>query len=424
MTANLDRGICEAPDAAPFELEPRVPTHRGAILGRQNDTHVFLAACSRIEKAQGNKNGGLFTRALIEALYELGDGTTYEGLYKRTFEWYGAIHGAIAPDKRPPTQTPQCEGVHRDRKLFAPPRGVQKWFTVTPGGVQGTVEIHAGENALVRRGTRFRLIGPPTTPGGPDLDLGPARATLVKEIFCVATADPALKVGTSGVRAQIVSLDGTLRYAVRTSASTDDMTESSVCKDLDARLAEILPAIADVVERVEARDAPDVILEACSEGVRIIHADPHLRSLELSSPIVATVDIAKYFPAVLGALVRFHGALELGNPGAPHAGSVDIVLHHLPSPPSDTDDEKDLRNPGIAYEFAPPHREAVVAPGDNVCYALMLHSQAHVGLFPHVLILDPMTLEVGQFYSPLNPKEAPLRPGKKLQLCVSRLAYL
>jgi hypothetical protein len=167
-----------------------------------------------------------------------------------------------------------------------------------------------------------------------------------------------------------------------------------------------------------------VILEACSEGVRIIHADPHLRSLELSSPIVATVDIAKYFPAVLGALVRFHGALELGNPGAPHAGSVDIVLHHLPSPPSDTDDEKDLRNPGIAYEFAPPHREAVVAPGDYVCYALMLHSQAHVGLFPHVLILDPMTLEVGQFYSPLNPKEAPLRPGKKLQLCVSRLAYL
>jgi hypothetical protein len=380
---------------------------------------MFLAACARDQEAFGDEEGGLFTRALVDALYKLGGRTeTYDELHERTAACYNALHQAIPDAQRPKLQVPQFEGVHRARKLFASARGVQKWFTVIPHCEPGTVEIHVGKHALVRPGTRFRLIGPSPAPGVSDIDLGPARATDVKEFYCVATVDPAQEIGTEGVRAQIVSLGGErLRYAVCTSASPGDEGAASVRATLDARLADVPSTIADAVEYVEVMDAPDVILEACPTGIRIIHADPHLHSFGLPPPLVAAADVGTYFPAVLGALMRFHGALALGNPGAPHAGSVDVKLQHLPAPRPGKDIEDELRKAGRAYEFELPHHEAHVAPGKDVLYAVVLHSHAQVDFYPHVLLLDPATLNVEVFYMPYNANVPPLPSNKILQLC-------
>jgi hypothetical protein len=302
------------------------------------------------------------------------------------------------------------------------PTGVQKWFTVIPDSILGTVQIHAGQNALVCPGTRFRLLGPSPSPSNADIDLGPARATKVQQTYCYATVDPARKIGAEGVRAQIVSLGGDkLRYAVRTCAAPNDEAAALVRATLDARLADIPPTIADVVERIDLTAAPDVVLEACPIGVHIVHADPHLVSFGLPPPLVAADDVVTYFPAVLGALMRFHGARALGNPVAPHAGSVDVVLQHLPAPPLTTAIEDELRKAGRAYEFAPPHREAVVPPGKDVLYAVVLKSRAEVDFYPHILLLDPATLNVEVFYMPYNANEAPLPSNKTLQLYVSSL---
>jgi hypothetical protein len=178
LTADVDREIWDAPDAAPLEGEPCAPTHRGAILRRQNETHVFLAACAREQAAFGDARGGLFTRALVDALDKLGHRTeTYDELHERIVARYDELHKEVPVGQRPMTQAPQCEGVHRARKLFASARGVQEWFTVIPDSTPGTVQIHAGENAFVYPGTRFRLVGPSPALGSPDIDLGPARAT-------------------------------------------------------------------------------------------------------------------------------------------------------------------------------------------------------------------------------------------------------
>jgi hypothetical protein len=439
LTADVDRDIWDAADTAPLEPDAPAPAHRGAVFRRQNDSHVFLAACARDESVWGSPEGGLFTSALLYALADATPAETYDALLARaaaryrdlfrnalaTIDAYDAKHGVrTAAEERPTMQTPQCEGAYRARALFAPARGaraagIPKWFTVTPdAGGPGRIQIHAGANALVRRGTRFRLVGPQ------DVELGPARALVVEQVYCVAEADPVAALGGAGVRAQIVGLAGVLRYAVRTTPPTGDARAAAVRAALDTHLANVPATLADASERVAATDAPDVVLEASAEGVRVVHADPHLRSLGLPVPLVPAANVGRYFPAALGALARFHGALALGNPAAPHAGAVDVTLRHLPAPPGarpvddENEEEDEVRAPGRAYAFAPPHNEAVVAPGKQELYALMLHSRAAVPLFPHVLFLDPMTLSVMLFYTPQSASQAPLLQGRELQLCV------
>ncbi|KAJ2934575.1 hypothetical protein H1R20_g2531, partial [Candolleomyces eurysporus] len=72
---------------------------------REARSHVFLSACALHERASEIKSTGTFTRALLRAFKGIDTAEiTYEGLIKRM--------GNL------PLQTPQCEGLNKDRFLF------------------------------------------------------------------------------------------------------------------------------------------------------------------------------------------------------------------------------------------------------------------------------------------------------------------
>jgi hypothetical protein len=170
ITSDVDRQIWDQPTAA-APAEQNISQHRGAFFTRQNDTHVFLAACTRKEESSSNPRGGLFTRALLASLAETED-ISYDHLLTRIHEHFrlirneeialqdawGAKHNhEFTEAERPGMQTPQCEGTDRSRLIWRKGGDAAKSFTVQPyePAPDGThqCQIHAGVAAGVKIGT-------------------------------------------------------------------------------------------------------------------------------------------------------------------------------------------------------------------------------------------------------------------------------
>ncbi|CCM00512.1 uncharacterized protein FIBRA_02546 [Fibroporia radiculosa] len=102
LPADLDKQIWNHPSKSSKERAIAIPAgfaHGGL------QSHVLLAACGTDERAREERERGLFTKALIEALMSYGtDKLTYADVIRRM--------------SRLPRQNPQCEGVNQKRVLF------------------------------------------------------------------------------------------------------------------------------------------------------------------------------------------------------------------------------------------------------------------------------------------------------------------
>lgn len=143
-------------------------------------SHVLIASCHEKEQSYeyvaqpGQPKRGLFTSALIEALGDAKEdrviwSLTYTGLYSRIKE----IMSDIGQGRFP--QTPQCEGYHRSRYVFATPAFPHRNHAIAPieelhqPGQIGLYVLPIGSLAGVHQKAMFKIYD---YPGGRQRHIG------------------------------------------------------------------------------------------------------------------------------------------------------------------------------------------------------------------------------------------------------------
>lgn len=127
----------------------------------QGKGYVFMAACRPAEQAfeglvGGKQERGLFSAALVEALWGAEPGTSYKSLYDRLL---GRIYGRVT------TQTPVLEG-ELSRQVWGQhvresPLGIN---VLTTDNAEGQILLQVGESQGVRPGTRLGIASVGSTP--------------------------------------------------------------------------------------------------------------------------------------------------------------------------------------------------------------------------------------------------------------------
>ncbi|CUA72784.1 putative ATP-dependent helicase MG140 [Mycoplasma genitalium G37] [Rhizoctonia solani] len=140
-------------------------THPGSFRYQGIKSHVLIASCGENEKSfefsiKGQPPSGLFTRALLEALDDcrlsnmIWD-VTYIGLFSRIKDFMVDL----GQNKFP--QTPQCEGYHRERHVFATPAFPHRNHAIAPitevPQRPGQYLLPVGELAGVRPESEFEI---------------------------------------------------------------------------------------------------------------------------------------------------------------------------------------------------------------------------------------------------------------------------
>jgi hypothetical protein len=392
---------------------------RGAFVDRQDDTHVLLAACGRSEESHGSIEGGWFTTALIQALK---DPAIYPRSYseilkhvRSTFNgWYRDFQ-SLPLDQRPEPQTPQCEGINRDRVIFQNTAVDRTCFPVHPIPQNpGRCRIDVGDVYGIVPGTIFELRQAHSI-GSQYSVIGTAVVDEVSPGSCIAKLPVGVHAVFHGLLAVITNIQKPLRYSV-----VNDTPGSSAAVALfdvlQQRLGVMSPGTSSLCQRVEAHDTPELVLHVGNDGVTLDRKDLQMSYLTTPPPFIEASSVRNLFPEVMAWFARFNFHLHRDNPEHPYAHEVDIRLHVLKKATEDGADsqEQDYMVPGKEYAFH--GQEAVVPHEPESLYGLTLDNYSKQPLFPHIVYFDPATYSIDHFYSPINPHDPPLKPGGQLLL--------
>jgi hypothetical protein len=394
---------------------------RGAFADNQDDSHILLAACGRNEDSNGSIEGGWFTTALIDALKDPAvSPRSYAEILKHvraTFSrWYQGFQ-SYPLDQRPDPQTPQCEGINRDRTVFQNTAVDRTRFAVRPMPHEvGRARIDVGEVYGVLVGTKFELrhITEATSDGSQQTVVGTAVAVQVMPGSCIVELPDGVSAASRMLLAVAIDLHKRLRYAV-----INDHPRSPaagvVFEDLQQRLRSMSPETSAWCQHVEVDDQPELVLRVGDGGVTLDRKDLHMSYLTSAAPFIEATSVSSLFPDVLAWIARFNLHLQRDNPEHPYVHEVDVRLHVLTKASEDSQEhEQEYMVPGEEYIFH--GQEAVVPAIDHLLYGLVFENDSQQSLFPHIVLFDPATYSIEQFYSPMNPHDPPLKPGNQLQL--------
>jgi hypothetical protein len=396
---------------------------RGAFVDRQDDTHVLLAACGRKEDSHGSEEGGWFTTALIQALRDPSiHPRSYAEILKHvrvTFDQWYSVFDQGPLDQHPEPQNPQCEGMNRDRVIFQNTAVDRRSFAVRAiHGRPGFCEVQVGDVYGIQPGTIFELrqLSPFTSH---QTVVGSATAIEISPGTTIARVTDNVTIHYQGVLAYVTNIPNRLRFTV-----TNDHPQSRPAIALFSLLTEQLQAMsrdtASLCTQVSTEKEAELIFRVQPTRVELDRRDVQMSYLRTSRPYVNAVDVGTLFPDVMSWIARFNSYIQRESPFRPFHDEVDIRLHRLQKPANvptedeDEDHQQEYMVPGDEILFE--NQEALVALNEATIYCLVLHNYSKQPLFPYVFFFDPVTYGIELFYAPINPHEAPLKPGGELQL--------
>jgi hypothetical protein len=418
LTEDTDQALW-ADDQPSGSASTRRPLYlRGAFVDRQDDTHVLLAACGRKEESNGSVEGGWFTTALIQALK---DPAVYPRSYaeilkhvRSTFsDWYREFQ-SLPLDQRPEPQTPQCEGINRDRVIFQNTIVDRSSFPVQPIPHRaGHCQLDVGDVYGIERGTLFELRRMSSL-GSTYTVVGTAVAVEVEPGSCIVQLPEGISAATHHLLASVTNVHQPLRYAV-----VNDRPESTSSVTLFGTLKQQLrtmsPETSALCVEVAHDDQPELVLRVRDDGVILDRKDLQMSYLTTPQPFVEAASVRQVFPEAMARFARFNSHLQRDNPEHPYAHEIDIRLHALTSPADPVgNNEQEYMIPGKEYVFR--GQEAVLPVDDTAIYCIVLENYSQDALFPYIVYFDPATYSIKTFYSPISPHEPPLKAGGQLQL--------
>lgn len=390
---------------------------------RDDDTHVLLAACARLETSSGCEAfGGIFTNAWLAVLRE-GRARTYAetlaqikiklfAFYKVMDEYY-KNHPELESHQRLEKQNPQCEGFNRDRHLFASTSSDGREFDVEPGQDDTECIIRgAGISRGVKQGTMFelrRLIAD----GEFDV-LGSVVAQDVQTEDCIAKLPQDLLLPNGRIHAIVLKLSDPV-----TVDTTNLCPESAKATEAFELLNRKLAAYSPYYRR-GTDDKVDLVLEVDDDYVHFNRQDIRLRTIGTPPPKLP-VDQIWRISEVMKAVAHFNYYLSFESGAHPFATRVEVRLHEL--------ERADVTYSADDFTFADPCRnmkagdpvpfengEALILhEHDEQLYALVLRSSTSQPLFPYILLFDPATYGIDLFAQPLNADDPALKPNLDVQ---------
>jgi hypothetical protein len=249
-----------------------------------------------------------------------------------------AMFEGVPPEQRPERQTPQCEGLSRDRIVF-------RTHTVDPG----RFEIHAGarpDECVIDAGAMVGVgahtvfeVRQLSERGVEDIVLCAARAVAVDAARTVARIPPGVWIPSdNSCRAFIVRLGDPLTYAVL-NAQPDQPGSAGVYERLLTQLGEGRDGSVDAYRRAAHTLDADLILRVDADNIFFDRRDPQMSFIDTFPPRVPASDVDIVFPEVMAYVARFNFYLAHDNPAHPLADLVEMVLVELEAPNGLADDD-------------------------------------------------------------------------------------
>ncbi|KAI0705091.1 hypothetical protein C8T65DRAFT_653192 [Cerioporus squamosus] len=363
--------------ASPHKAEP--VASRG-FTGVSSDSHVVLAACSSGWAATERKDGGNFTRALLAL-------KNARPLHKLT---YADLPVELAPYMGD-HQYAACAGMNVDRILFdgVPFVPDTRYISVSAHD-QEHVQVDAGEMQGITVGTEF-AIHPHNRRGSLNTSTGIYVATLVFATWCLAkpksSGKQTVREGWArvtrwnnqtpfrvDVKYSLFSFFRRNRLVAKIPSSTIDLAEKSgvgILRAKSAKSADLSVKLKSKELVVERRDA--LISANCQNTLHIPSAETRtdLKTIE--------------------AAARFNMHLYRKQPSRPFAGKVSMELFRL-DPSSWTRTSGNLLVKGRA--------QIVDEKAANSIYAVVLHNESDVDLWPYLAYMDAGGYSISMVYHP------------------------
>jgi hypothetical protein len=350
--------------------------------------------------------GGVFTRHWLAALREA-DGLSYLQTHKLVQRKMNTFYSSIPEQYRPDRQYPQVEGVGSDRPVFEPSEGDhRRRFAVTPGSSPTQCIIYAGELDSVKSGSVFQLQGVGRNIAG-NMDatlLGTAVITDVQMTQCTAEISPGLDL-TQGVRALLTQLADPLQVFI----DGDDLSDNAL--ELELRAALNKAQAGTWFELIDNPHHAELVFFVRREHITLIRKTPRLAELDIADPQVRAADVCRVFPKAMEYIARFNFYLELLSKQGSLVGDVDFALYSV----FPRIDDEDI--PDVDAQVPIENNEVIVT--DQASYCLRLHNRGSHALCVYVLVFDPATYSINDYYYNDGQAQPLLRPGETLQLGAS-----
>ncbi|RDX47960.1 hypothetical protein OH76DRAFT_1405507 [Lentinus brumalis] len=363
--------------ATPHKAEP--VASRG-FTGVSSDSHVVLAACSSGWAATERKDGGNFTRALL-ALKDA------RPLHKFT---YADLPAELAPYMGD-HQYAACAGMNVDRILFdgVPFVPDTRYISVSAHDHEH-VQVDAGEMQGITVGTEFAIY-PHNRRGSLNGSTGIYVATLVFATWCLAkpksSGKQTVREGWArvtrwnnqtpfrvDVKYSLFSFFRRNRLAAKVPSNAVDLAEKNgvgVLRAKSAKSADLSVKVKSKELLVERRDA---LIPANCQSIL------HIPSAETRTDLKA-----------IEAAARFNMHLYRKQPSRPFAGKVSMELFRL-DPSSWRRTSGNLLVKGRA--------QIVDEKAANSIYAVVLHNDSDVDLWPYLAYMDAGGYSISMVYHP------------------------
>jgi hypothetical protein len=230
----------------------------------------------------------------------------------------------------------------------------------------------------------------------------------------------------------------------------DTQSATTLFSLLNERLRSMSEETAALCTQVASEEEAELILRVQPQRVELDRRDVQMICLNTAHPHIDGAELDLHFPEVMGGFARFNLHIQLENSLRPFHDDIDVRLHSLKNSKGQSSTNANDREDYDHREYMVPDREifsnkteGIVSPDEIYC--LVLHNNSKQYLFPCVVrtsmstkhltttevrqyYFDPATYTVKPFYAPINPHEAPLKPGGQLQLgrsseCMTAMSF-
>ncbi|KAI0915387.1 hypothetical protein AcV5_003875 [Taiwanofungus camphoratus] len=394
---------------------------RGAFTERRSKSHILMAACGQRQVALGSDQGGLFTTYWLKALRRT---DIYPRSYAEILKHVKRDFDSLRAEWPGVRQSPQCEGITRDRIVFREALFNQQDFPVVLTGDNvppNHCRIEAGVLHGVQINTSFELYQTDMASGISKTTLGLVVAKEVFTSYCYAELADGVRFSNKRAFALVSQWNHPLKFAImdRTPGSGNSQ---NILKALQERLDSTLSKAARYVERVEDDRDADLVFEVDRDEIVFRRRDVYLRDLATQSPRVDSSDMEDYFPGILSSMARFNFYLSQTNTLHPLAGRMQLELHLLDrnSTFDFLDDDLELGEArSLKQQVLFKNNEAAITCNPLDGYAFVLRNTTSIPLYAYLMYFDPSSYAIELWYSPFEPDSATLLPSQTLQIGAS-----
>ncbi|KAA1472263.1 hypothetical protein DENSPDRAFT_881116 [Dentipellis sp. KUC8613] len=361
-------------------------------------SHVLLAACSAEETAKEEKQRGIFTKALLEALRKYGaDKVTYKDLAQRI--------------PLLPAQNPQCEGVNMGRILFnsRAPSSNRVLHKVHMEG--GKYILDAGAAYGVTEDAMFAVYG-----DRDDLET-PLGSLVVLE---TAAFSSVLGIPPHGKKLKLKK-DA---YALQTRAGVQEELRIHIA--LDDRLTDLFEALAKEMQTPGA-ETQKILLDTKEKSVLDLQLEDDHIVFDILDPLVTVyglkripytipIDVDAALP-VIRAAAHYYWHLNRTTKTPKLQGKVQVEVYEL----EESDDESGDSLQALLRPKGPNLKRGdiadVVAGGTK--YGLKVVNTTDIPLYASVFFFGHSDLSIQSWYEPpvaIGKVDAPLQARQSLTI--------